>query len=312
MSANRRRPARREGVIVPMVTPVTSRFELDEPAVRRVVDYFLAGGIGGIFVVGTTGESASLSPDMRSRLVAVTVEQAAGRADVYAGVSGNCLAESVRAGNEYLQAGANALVAHLPFYYPLSDEEQLDYFTALLDAVDGPLVIYNIPITTHMTIPLDVVVKLADHPNAAGIKDSGRDVDRLKDLIKLLGDRQDYPVFVGYTAMAAEALKLGADGYVPSTGNIAPALCSDLYAAAREGRQADLDRCQSLVNAVGRVYQGGRTLGQSLAALKALMSAAGLCGPDVLPPLRTMDEPARRQIVETMEAEGLSLAELVK
>lgn len=312
MSATQTHRGRRKGVIVPMITPVTESFELDEKSVRRVIDHLIAGGVDGIFVVGTTGESASLPMAMRSRLVELAVQHAAGRAEVYAGISGNCLTESLRAGREYLQAGADALVAHLPFYFALSDDEQLGYFQALLGGIPGPLVVYNIPPTTHMSIPVEVVAKLAGHPNAVALKDSSREEGRIAQLVERLGGHKDFAIFSGYTAKAAEHLRAGADGYVPSTGNLAARLSRRLYDAALAGRKDELDRCQAQMDAIGRAYQAGRTLGGSLAALKALMAEAGLCGPTVLPPLRTLDAHQRKQVVEGLVKEGLSVAELVK
>ena len=143
------------GVIVPMVTPVTPDGSLDEPAVRRIVDHLVAGGVHGIFVLGTTGENTSVPLAMRERLVAATVEHVAGRVRTYAGISSNCLADSVAAARAYVPLGVDAVVAHLPMYYALNAEEQFTYFNALAERIDLPLVLYDIPVTTHMAIPVD-------------------------------------------------------------------------------------------------------------------------------------------------------------
>lgn len=305
-------PKQRRGVIVPMITPLTESGELDEKAARRVVDHLLAGGVDAIFVIGTTGESASLPAAWRPRLVAATVEQVGGRTGVYAGISSNCLSESLAAGKEYLRMGVDALVVHLPCYFPLSDQEQYHYFKTLLDGLAGPLVIYNIPQTTGMSISLEVVEQLAEHPNAAGLKDSAGDPARLSKLLQLLSGRDKFPVFVGTTALAAEGLKGGAAGYVPSIGNLTPSPCRDLYASAQAGRWDEVKKHQALLDTLGKVCYGGRTIGQSVAALKALMSEAGLCGPTVLPPLQTLDRRQRQELMEGLKNEGLSLAELTR
>ncbi|MGA2265056.1 MAG: dihydrodipicolinate synthase family protein [Phycisphaerae bacterium] len=310
MSAKTAKP--RGGVIVPMITPLTDAGKLDEKSLSRVVDHLLAGGVDVIFVLGTTGEAASLSADMRSRLVAGTVEHVGGRIPVYAGISGNCLAESLAAAKEYLARGAEALVAHLPTYFPLNDEEQYRYFKALLDGASGPLILYNIPQTTNMTIPLDVVERLSEHPNAAGLKDSSPDVARTAELLMRMGKREKFPIFMGHTAFAAQGLAQGAAGYVPSTGNLAPTLCRHLYEAARAGEVDRAAKHQAALNTVGRLYQGNRSVGQSIAALKALMSEAKLCGPAVLPPLRTLDPAQRKQLLEGLKAENLTLTALAR
>jgi 4-hydroxy-tetrahydrodipicolinate synthase len=277
------------GVVVPMVTPVTGEGELDEAATRRVIDHLLDGGIDGVFVLGTTGEAASVPRAARLRLVELTVEQVAGRATTYAGISDNCLAHAVEAGTEYCRLGVDAVVAHLPSYYALNPDEQGDYYAALADRVPGPLVLYNIPSTTHMSIPIDVVEALSDHPKVIGLKDSQNDASRLDAVLQRLGGRADFAVLVGVTTLSAKALALGADGFVPSVGNLVPDLCQQLYECGVRGDASAAARMQQVVNQATGVYRAGRTLTQSLGALKAAMGALSLCGPDVLPPLRPLD-----------------------
>jgi dihydrodipicolinate synthase/N-acetylneuraminate lyase len=275
------------GVIVPMVIPITPDGDLDEPAVRRIVDHMVAGGVHGVFVLGTTGENTSVLAAMRERLVAATVEHAAERARVYAGIGSNCLADSVAAARAYALLGVDAVVAHLPMYYVLNAEEQFAYFSALADRIDLPLVLYNIPPTTHMTISVELVEKLSRHPNVAGIKDSGGDVVHLAALLERLGDaRPDFAVLVGASALSAHGLALGADGIVPAQGNLIPVLCRALFDRAVEGDQDGAEVYQQRLDAFAQLFVAGRSLAQSLGALKAMMGALGLCGPDVLPPLQ--------------------------
>lgn len=303
---------RRQALVVPMVTPVTESGELDERGTRRMIDHLMAGGVDVLFVAGTTGESASLSAAIRSRLVALTLETVGPRASVFAGISGNCLAESAAAAKEFLAMGVAAVVAHLPSYFPLSDEEQYQYFWALLEKVNGPLIIYNIPQTTNMTLTVDVLERLAEHPRAAGVKDSATDPTHLAELLMRLGNRENLAIFVGNTSLASKGLGQGAVGFVPSAGNLAPTLCRHLYEAVRTGEWNRAKRHQEALDGLGRVYQGGRSIGQSLAALKALLNEAGLCGPDVLPPLRKAEPAERKQMLERLKAEGLTLAALTR
>ncbi|MBN1977618.1 MAG: dihydrodipicolinate synthase family protein [Anaerolineae bacterium] len=274
------------GVIVPIVTPVTPGGDLDAPAVRRVVDHVVAGGVHGIFVLGTTGENTSVPLAMRERLVAAAMAHIAGRVRTYAGVSANCLADSVAVARACAPLGVDAVVAHLPTYYPLNAKEQFAYFNALAERIDLPLVLYDIPVTTRMVISVEVVERLSHHPNVVGIKDSGGDVGHLAALLERLGDeRPDFTVLVGASALAAQGLALGADGFVPSQGNLVPALCRALYDCAIAGDREAAEAHQRQLNALARLFVEGRSLAQSLGALKAMMGALDLCGPDVLPPL---------------------------
>jgi 4-hydroxy-tetrahydrodipicolinate synthase len=294
------------GVIVPMVTPVTPDGSLDEPAVRRVIDHMVAGGVHGIFVLGTTGENTSVPAAMRERFVALAVEHVGGRARTYAGISSNCLATSSAAAEAYAPLGVDAVVAHLPTYYALNADEQFSYFNALADRIDLPLVLYDIPVTTHMAISVEVVEHLSRHPNVVGIKDSGGDIEHLTTLLEYLGtSRRDFAVLIGASVLSTQGLALGADGIVPSQGNLIPELCRALYDCAVAGDQDGAEVYQEQLKAFTRLFAGGRSLAQSLGAFKAMMGALGLCGPDVLPPLLPPSpqeqETLRRQFLDWQE-----------
>ena len=287
-----------------MITPVTDEGELDEPAARRVIDHMIAGGVDGIFVLGTTGESMSTPYALRNRLVSVLVEHTAGRVQTYAGISSNILSNSIEAADLYVSLGVDALVAHPPFYYPLTPNELLDYYTALADHMHGPLLLYNMPATTGISIPLDVIERLSDHPSIRGLKDSERDLERQKTAAEYAVGLDDFVFFTGVTAYAAQALKWGAAGDVPSSGNLVPELCSAIYSSACAGDWEAVEEAQDKADAVGVAYQKGRTLGQSLAALKYAMHRRDLCEPAMLPPLQELSAAEREQV--DMALDGLS------
>jgi dihydrodipicolinate synthase/N-acetylneuraminate lyase len=274
------------GVVVPMVSPFTPDGSADAEAVGRIVEHLLAGGVGGVFVLGTTGEAASISAGGKRKLVERTVRSVAGRAAVYAGISGNCLEESVEAARQYQDLGADVVVAHPPSYYPLNDAEIEAYFLRLAERVPLPLVLYNIPATTHLSIGLECVERLSRHEKIVAIKDSAGDRQRVSDLLERLGGRDDFDVLLGSSPLFSHGLKLGAVGIVPSGANLAPREHQEMYESAAGGRWEAVERLQEEINAVTAQYVKGRSLGQSLAMLKALMEQRGLCGRTMLPPLR--------------------------
>ncbi len=290
------RQTKPRGVVVPMVTPVTAAGALDEEAVARMIEFLLKGGVEGIFVLGTTGEAASVPRAARSRFVELAVQQVNRRAQVYAGVNDNCLADAVEAGNSYLQAGVDAVVALLPSYFLLGPAEVLSYCQLLLDRMDGPVILYNIPATTRVSIPIGVLERLAGHPRLIGLKDSEKDVPRLEEILKKFGARKDFAVLIGVGALMARMLLLGADGIVPSAGNLVPGLCRQLCESARKGDPVEVQALEKSLTEVATLYQQGRGLGQSLAALKAAMSVLGLCHAAVWPPLLPVSEAERESI----------------
>lgn len=277
------------GVVVPMVTPFTPAGSIDESAVGRIIDHLLAGGVKGVFVLGTTGEAASIHPDDKRRLAAFAAQHVAGQATTYAGIAGNCFRESVEAAQAYRAMGIDAVVAHPPSYYPLSDAEIEAYFLRLADSVPLPLVLYNIPATTHQTIALDTLDRLRQHPNIVAIKDSANDPPRLAELLRRTGGRGGFPVLLGSSAIFAPNLKLGAVGLVPSGAHLVPELYQSMYQSAMQDRWEEVERLQKQTDATVAKYIKGRTLGASLAVLKAMLERRGLCGRTMLPPLRNFD-----------------------
>ena len=290
------------GVIVPMITPVTAAGGLDEGAVDRLVDFLIAGGVDGIFVMGTTGESASLPHPLRRSLVERTVARVRGQAKVYAGL-GDLYPKDVASGNDYLQAGAQAVVARPPVSFPI--EKLLPWFQSLLAEVDGPLMLYNIPSTTNVSIPLEVVSELVGHPKLLGIKDSENSLKRLEETLKRFGGKPDFAIFVGVGALMARGLRLGASGVVPSTANLIPEVCRNLCLCAERGDWAGVERHANRMNEVTALYQQGRSLGESLAVLKGALSIRGLCESYTLPPLRGLEAKAMEILRQQMGKLGL-------
>lgn len=293
------------GVIVPMVTPITAARQLDEPAVARLLDHLHAGGVHGVFVLGTTGEGPSVPAAMRERLVKLVVARAKGRLRVYAGVSGGALGDTVEDGNRFLAAGANAVVAHVPASFELQPAESLEFFSELADRLHGNLIIYNMPLTTRVSLPIDVCRETARRPRVVGIKDSENDAHRLGQLLQAVKGESAFSVFVGTGPLMASGLLQGADGIVPSVGNLVPTVVRELYDCATNGHPQRVETLQRRMMELSAIYQKGRTLGQSIAALKAAMSWLGLCEPAVFPPLRAVSRSDRLALREELVRHGV-------
>lgn len=290
---------RYRGVVVPMVTPVTEKGALDVPAVERIIEFFAQNNVAPL-LMGTTGEGNSVSASDGLLMVETAVKAAKGKILIYAGLTGNCFAEQLSQAQTYTAAGADVIVATLPSYYALTAEQMYGYYKALADNITGPLMLYNILATTHMTIPVDVVKRLADHPNIVGLKDSERDLERMRQCIDISRDREDFAYFCGWAAQSAYSLSIGGDGIVPSTGNFVPDMFNDLYSAATGGDMDTANRLQDETNEIAKIYQAGRTLGQSLTALKVMMQTKGLCDPWMLMPLTRLSAEEEQSIREKL------------
>lgn len=283
------------GVVVPMVTPVTASGMIDIPAVERIIESFANNGVAPL-LMGTTGEGNSVSFSQGQILVETAVKAAKGRILIYAGLTGTCVAEQVKAADNYTKAGADVIVATLPSYYALTEEQMYNYYKNLADSIKGPLMLYNIKATTHMSIPVEVIHRLSMHSNIVGLKDSERDLERMEACISISKGREDFAYFCGWAAQSAHSLELGADGIVPSTGNFVPKMFNDLYNAAINGDMNTANMLQEKTNMIAKIYQEGRTLGESLTALKVMMQVDGLCEPHMLPPLTRLSAETENSI----------------
>ena len=278
-----------QGVAIPMITPFTREGHVDLESAVGIINRFVASEVG-VFVLGTTGETASVPQVERLKLVERAVAIAGQDIPVYAGIGDNCLQNAVTAGQEYLKLGVDAVVAHLPSYYPLSSHEMHDYFQVLHDRIGGPIMIYNIPQTTSMSLPLDMVESLADLPHFVGFKDSERNEERMHETTRRLGGHEGFSLFMGSAVLSVESMKSGFQGLVPGSGNMVPEMWRDLYAFCMAADWENAQILQNRLDAIAWLFQEDRSLGQSLAAIKALMHIMGLCEPYVLPPLLALNE----------------------
>ncbi|WP_218160542.1 dihydrodipicolinate synthase family protein [Spirosoma endophyticum] len=299
-----------QGVVVPLVTPLTDAYKIDGTAVEKMLAN-LQINEAMPFILGTTGESTSLPMSVKQRYVKEAARLKSADTVLYAGISSNCLEESVDFANYCFNEGVDAVAATLPSYYALSESQMKRYFEQLADQLNGPLIIYNIFATTRMSIPIPVIDELSYHPRIVGIKDSERSTDRLSESLTLWANRPDFSHFMGWAARSAHALLAGSDGLVPSTGNLFPGLYRDMLKAVQEGNEGKAYSCQNQSDAFGHLYQVGRTLGESLWALKVLMQEYDLCGTTMMPPLQPQSEQEEIQLkaalIELVEKEEIQL-----
>lgn len=283
------------GVIVPMVTPLLQDLRIDENAVARIMKIFGSSGVAA-FLLGTTGESQSISKSEKVKLVDSALQSRSDNTAILAGIASNCISESIEDANTFSDMGVDAMVTHLPYFYPISTSHIKTYFEQIADNINCPLMIYNMPGLVGRSIPLEIIEELSHHPNIIGFKDSERDTERLDLAIGLWKDREDFSYLLGWAAKSAYACMKGCHGIVPSTGNVSPGLFKDLYDAAKRGDESKALRLQDNTDEIAKVYQENRNITQSIPALKQLMSEHDLCQPYVLPPIYMPGEKEKKEI----------------
>jgi 4-hydroxy-tetrahydrodipicolinate synthase len=292
------------GVIVPMITPFTETLEIDKQGVENIIEGFRLNRCNA-FVLGTTGESSSISNRKKLDLVKYTIEAVDGKDLVYVGISGNCLEETLDNAKRFADQGADVLVAHLPYYYPLDEKQMLNFFEKLADNVPLPLMLYNIPVTTNLSMPIELTDKLSYHENIVGFKDSQRGEERLNKSLNLWKNRKDFTFHLGWSAMSSFGLQNGLDGIVPSSANLVPGLYRGLYDAAKNGDLKKAEELQEITNLISSYYQEGQLLSRAFPIFKAMMNAFGLCKPNVLSPMVTLDsfeiEAIKKEVLEKFQ-----------
>jgi dihydrodipicolinate synthase/N-acetylneuraminate lyase len=276
------------GVIVPMTTPFDSYGAVNPVGVANIVSNLVDNGCAP-FVACTTGESASISDAGKAQLVELAVKSAAGKELVYAGIADNCFASSLEKAQQYKDLGADVVVSHLPCYYPIDEEQMRRYFVALADASPLPLVLYNIPVTTKLSIPVPLIDELSHHENIVGAKDSERGDERLSESLALWADRTDFTFHLGWAAMSSFGLQNGLDGIVPSSANLVPGLYRGIYDAAKRGDGDEADRLQVITDDISAFYQKDQPLSRAIPIFKAMLAAFKICEPYAASPMLTLE-----------------------
>ena len=288
------------GVIIPMVTPFKPDGSIDIKSTAILVDHVLKAETIP-FILGTTGESASIPTNMHLEFVQLVVDLVKEKAKIYAGISDTCFQNSVDQAKRYFDMGVDVFVAHIPEYYPILPEQIFHYFEQLAAAVPAPLILYNIPATTKLSIPIDIVEKLSEHPNIIGLKDSERSLERMEILADKFASRMDFSIMSGWTVQSTHALTMGFDGIVPSTGNMIPDMFAELYTAVIEEKREKAEEIQSKIDPIAEFHQKDVPFSHMIPILKVIMNELGLCGPTVLPPLTRLGEERENQIREEMK-----------
>ena len=275
-----------EGIVCPMITPLNEDYSLDIISTQNLIQHIISGGVGGIFILGTTGEASSLSFRMKVELIQVCSEVLKQtNCQLLVGVGDTSLQQSQELARVARSNGADAVVANPPYYFDLDEKDVLNYFITLADTVSLPLFLYNYPKSTHFNITIETIRQLASHPNIIGIKDSSANLEYIEKVATVCREA-GFNFLIGPEELLIESLKMGVHGGVNGGSNLFPNLFTELFLAAINKEDKKAKGLNAIVNKLSaEVYAKEGGVNSYLKGLKAAASSLGLCKNILLPPL---------------------------
>ncbi len=301
------------GLVPPVITPLTADREVDTASLERLVDHLVAGGVDGLFALGSSGETVLLTDRQRDTVLEVVVKTAAGAVPVMAGAIEPATSRTIERARAAERLGAQAVVTTAPFYVIVGPTEVERHFRAVHDAVDIPLFAYDIPVCVHTKLTTDLVVRFAGDGVIAGIKDSSGDDIGFRQLLVALREAglDGFGAFTGHELMVDSILLAGATGSVPGLANVDPAGYARLHAAVAKGdaaaaraEQERLIRLFRIVDAADPATSAGMTRGAG--SFKTALRELGVIASNAISlPLRPLDEAESARVRQILVDAGL-------
>jgi 4-hydroxy-tetrahydrodipicolinate synthase len=287
-----------QGVFPALITPFSGG-EIDEPAFIRLVERQIAGGVHGLVPVGTTGESATLSHEEHRRVVELCVKTAKGRVPVIAGAGSNSTREAIELVQHAKLVGADAALVVSPYYNRPSQEGVYRHFAAINDAVQLPVLVYNVPSRTASDITDETLARLSALPNIVGIKDATGEIDRAS--VQALTCGEDWVMLSGDDSTALGYIAHGGHGCISVTANVAPEACAAFYNAALAGDHATAREWQARLIRLHKAL----FLDASPSPTKFALAHLGLCEEESRLPITPCSETVRPLVLSAMREAGL-------
>jgi len=282
------------GIITPILTPMFPDERINEQELRAHVERMIAGGVHGIFALGTNGESYALTPEEKERILTVVIDQTAGRVPVFAGTGCVTTKETVEMSRRAQELGADVLSVITPWFAAASQEELYIHFATVAEAVDLPIILYNIPARTGNALAPDTVARLAkDVPNIVGVKDSSGNFDNMKQYIELTETlEKDFSVLSGNDSLILPCLVFGGKGGIAGCSNVFPRTMVEIYEAWAAG---DLERARKVQDSI-RPFRNCFRFGNPNTIVKEAAALLGYPVGKCRRPFCTLSEEAVRQL----------------
>ena len=287
------------GSIVALVTPLLPNGQVDYPTLRKLIDWHIAQGTDCIGVVGTTGESPTVNVEEHCEIIRVAVEQSGGKVPIMAGCGANSTAEAIELAQFAQKVGANCQLQVVPYYNKPTQEGQYLHFAAIAEAVDLPVILYNVPGRTVADMSHETVLRLSKVPGIVGIKEATGNIERAQWLIK--ETPADFAVYSGDDPTAAALMLCGGQGNVSVTANVVPKLMHELCKAAMAGDvQAAMDIQFKLLTVHKHLFVEPNPI-----PVKWAMERMGLCGGTLRLPMTPLSEHLKPSVEAALRSAGL-------
>jgi 4-hydroxy-tetrahydrodipicolinate synthase len=283
------------GVFPYLVSPLDERGNVNSVVLARLIDDLIKAGVHGITPLGSTGEFAYLNSEQRTAVVRTSIEAAAGRVPVVAGVAATATVDAVAQARNYAKLGADGILAILESYFPLKDAQVEEYFRAIADAVDVPVVLYTNPQFQRTDLTLDVIARLAEHPRIRYIKDASTNTGRL---LSIMNRCERLKVFSASAHIPAAVMLIGGVGWMAGPACIIPRQSVQLYELCRAGRWAE---AMELQRGLWRINEAFARFNLA-ACIKAALQYQGYDVGDPIAPQRALGMEERKIVAAALDA----------
>jgi len=290
-----------KGSLVALVTPFDDKNRVDYASLKRLIDFHVAQGTDGLVIAGTTGESATLSRSEHIELVGRAIEIARGRLPVIAGTGSNSTAQTIDLSLAVSDPGIAAYLVVVPYYNKPTQEGLFQHFTAVANAVDRPVMMYNVPGRTVADMLPETVARLSRHGNIFGIKEATGDIGRLKEIQALVDD--DFMLYSGDDFTVLPFIEQGGHGVVTVSGNVAPEQVSRLCKLAQAGKHSDAATLDESLQPLNKML----FIESNPIPVKWAVSEMGLMAPHIRLPLTPFSEQYHEAMRSAMHNAGVGL-----
>ena len=292
------------GIIPPLVTPLKDNETLDVESLERLIEHLIAGGVHGLFILGTTGEEQSLSYGVRKQMIKESCRINHGRLPLLACITDTSIVESIRLAHVAADCGADGVVSAPPYYFATGQPELAQFYEELVPQLPLPVFLYNMPSHVKVSFTPDTVLRIAQNLQVIGFKDSSANAVYFQSVMYKMRERPDFAMLVGPEEITGECVLMGAHGGINGGANMFPELYVAMYDAARQGELERVRQLQQFIMQISTtIYTVGKHGSSYLKGLKCALSLLGVINDDfVASPFYKFNAPEREKIKEALAA----------